>query len=194
VNPGGGSSNAVTFTIASAAIVFSASRAFDGSDNAMNSFNIWVMNPDGSGAKPLSQLTATGTDSVNAIWSPDGSKILFDSLRALDGSDAGNNPNPNSSPTDNIWVMNADGSGAQPLTRLTAVAAFSQGAVWSPDGSKIAYHSQRALDGSNNGTFGGPFNSGTLNIWVMNADGSGATPLTKNTSKGVATFSPEWRP
>jgi Tol biopolymer transport system component len=182
--PGGISSNAVTFSIAPAAIAFTSRRAFDGSNNGNNTLNIWVMNTDGSGAKPLSQLTATGADSFSTAWSPDGSKIEFDSLRALDGSDA-TNTNSNNGSTDNIWVMNADGSGAKPLTRLTASGADSQGAVWSPDGSEISYHSRRVLDGSDNGSF-----NGTLNIWVMNADGSNAKPLTQLTAPGADSILP----
>jgi Tol biopolymer transport system component len=190
---GGSSSNAVTFSIAPDTIVFSSNGALDGSNNANanNTYNVWVMNPDGSGAKPLTQLTAKGADVNGTVWSPDGSKIEFDSLRALDGSDAASFNSQNNS-NDNIWVMNADGSGAQPLTRLTALGANSQGTAWSPDGSQILYHSGRALDGSDNATFNGIFN-----VWVMNADGSGSKPLTHLTrlfAFGGGSDNPIWSP
>ena len=57
--PGGGSSNAVTFTVPAATIAFQSLRALDGSDalNTNSVQNIWTMNPDGSGAVPLSRLT-----------------------------------------------------------------------------------------------------------------------------------------
>jgi Tol biopolymer transport system component len=68
------------------------------------------MNADGSNAVPVTKLTA-GSESSLATWSPDGSKILFNSNRPLNGSDgppiAGN-----------IWVVNADGSNPTPLTTL----------------------------------------------------------------------------
>ena len=56
--------------------------------------------------------------------------------------------------------MNADGSGQ---TRLTTDPGVDYAPTWSPDGSKIAFHSDR---------------SGTLQVYVMNADGSGLTQLT----------------
>ena len=156
-------------------ITFGSGRALDGSDaiNAPNqTFNIWVVNADGSGTTALTKLTANNADSFGPVRPPDGSKIVFNSGRALDGSDAAN-----SNVTFNIWVMNADGSGATPLTKLTASGANSSVSAWSPDGSKITFQSGRALDGSD------AVNANdTSNIWVMNADGSGATPLTKLTA------------
>lgn len=154
-------------------IAFPSGGALDGSNAANNdsTSNIWVMKADGTGATPLTKLTALNSDCFAAAWSPDGSKIAFISGRALDGSDAAN-------PNDirNIWVMNADGSGVTPLTRITALA-LTTAPVWSPDGSKIGFASARALDGSNAANT-------TLNIWVMKADGSGLTALTKNTVGG----------
>ena len=167
-------------------IAFASARALNGSDaaNTNETFNIWVINADGSGATPLTKLTAAGARSGGSVWSPDGSKIAFTSARALDGSDA-----VNTNSTFNVWVMNADGSGAIPLTKLTA-AGTSNSVAWSPDGSKIAFESQRALDGSDT------FNTinGVFNIWVMNADGSGAIPLTKLTVQGSDNFDPAWLP
>jgi Tol biopolymer transport system component len=104
--------------------------------------------------------------------SPDGSKTVFVSARALDGSDA-----LNTNKTENIWVVNADGSGAAPLTKLTAAGASSSSPIWSPGGTQIFFVSQRALDGTDAANA-----NTTRNIWVMNADGSGAAPLTKITA------------
>jgi dipeptidyl aminopeptidase/acylaminoacyl peptidase len=56
-------------------------------------------------------------------WSPDGSKIVFDSYR--DGNLE-------------IYVMNADGSSQ---TRLTNNAFTDYDPAWSPDGSKIVFTS-----------------------------------------------------
>ena len=162
-------------------IAFSSGGALDGSNaaNTNSTGNIWVVKPDGTGATPLTKLTALRSDSFSPTWSPDGSKIVFLSGRALDGSDA-----ENTSGIQNIWVMNADGSGATPLTKITALA-LSTAPVWSPNGSKIAFASARALDGSNAANT-------TLNIWIMNADGSGLTALTKNTVGGNE--APVWSP
>ena len=109
-------------------------------------------------------------DCFGPVWSPDGSRIAFVSARALDGSDA---TDPND--TSNIWVMNADGSGLTPVTRLTAAGAASTAPVWSPGGSKLAFESSGALDASDN-----PNTNITVNIWIMNADGTGLAALTSS--------------
>jgi Tol biopolymer transport system component len=167
-------------------VAFKSSRALDGSDAANNSSNtnIWVVNADGSGtAIPLTKLTAG--NSFYQAWSPDGNKIAFASQGALDDSDA-----LNTNSTFNIWVAKADGSGAAtPLTMLTALGALSFQPVWSPDGTKIAFASLRAFDGSNN-----PNTNLIQNIWVMNADGSQPTPLTQLTAADAASFDPVWSP
>jgi Tol biopolymer transport system component len=162
-------------------IAFTSSRALDGSNSANNAGNVWVMNADGSGAKPLTQLTASGVINFEPVWSRDGTKIAFASSRALDGSNASNG-------SLNIWVMNADGSGAKPLTQLTATTLSDQ-PVWSPDSSKIAFASSRALDGSNNAN-----PNETRNIWIVNADGSGAKALTQITALGAESGQPVWSP
>ena len=165
---------------ASGAIVFTSSRAVDGSDASNSATNIWVTNPDGSGTRPLTALTALGASSASPAWSPGGAKIAFESFRALDGSNA-------SIPAVNIWVMNADGSGLTPLTSLTAQSVNSLHSAWSPDGTRIAFDSTRALDGSNAiGT--------VVNIWVMNADGSNAKPYTTLTASMASSVSPAWSP
>jgi TolB protein len=79
-----------------------------------------VIDANGSG---LQQLT-TGPDYAGR-WSPDGQKILFDSLR--DGNYE-------------IYVMNADGTGQ---TNLTMNAAADYHGIWSPDGRQIAFGSSR---------------------------------------------------
>ena len=64
--------------------------------------------------------------------------------------------------THEIYIMNADGSG---LTRLTNYPGNDSSPAWSPDGSKLAFASER---------------DGNLEVYVMNADGSIPTRLTNN--------------
>ena len=74
-----------------------------------------------------------------------------------------------------IYVMNADGSNQVNLTNNPALDAAP---VWSPDGSRVAFASDR--DGGNR------------NIWVMNADGSGLVKLTNfSGGAGYPTWSPD---
>jgi VCBS repeat-containing protein len=109
----------------------------------------------------FTNLTNNGATDTRADWSPDGSKIAFDTNRD------GNNE---------IYVMNADGTG---LVRMTNNSADDSQAAWSPDGSKITFMSNR---------------SGTYEIWVMNAsDGSGLTQLT-NVGGSTVSGQPVWSP
>ena len=86
-------------------------------------YEIYLTNTDGTGQTNLTNNAAS--DQIPA-WSPDGSKIAFESTR--DGS------------TSEIYVMNADGSGP---TRLTNNSADDYWSSWSPDGKKIAFVSSR---------------------------------------------------
>ncbi len=102
-------------------------------------------------------------------WSPDGSKLIFVS-------------------NNNIWVMNADGSGAKPLTNLPAkFSPVVSSPVWSPDGTKIAFQYTDIVESTDSGL------RKTPNIWVINADGSGTTPVTHWQSGGVGGRL-AWRP
>lgn len=73
-----------------------------------------------------------------------------------------------------IFTMDADGTDK---TRLTFTRAQETWPAWSPDGSKIAYVSNRP----------DPFQD----VWVMDADGGNRTRLT--THDGFDAF-PEWSP
>lgn len=166
-------------------IAFLSNRALDGSDNlnSNSTTNIWVMNPDGSNLQVLAPITAPWVSTSTHSWSPDGTKILFVSDRALDGSDA---QNPNG--VSNIWVMNEDGSNLRPLAPTTVAWTYNINPAWSPDGTKIAFASDRAFDGSD-----APNLNNSNNIWVMNADGSNLQVLSPITARAHS-YEPAWSP
>lgn len=64
-----------------------------------------------------------------------------------------------------IWVANADGSEAR---QLTASPGIDRSPSWSPDGTRIAFASDR---------------SGPAEIFVMNADGGDQRRVTSNTAR-----------
>ncbi len=157
-------------------------------------FDIWTIQPDGSGNVPL--VTDAANDQGGS-WSPDGTKIVFRSDRTgagdiyianADGSnqvrlttDPAQEAHPSFSPDgakiafvrkdpdDEIFVMNVDGSGVERRTTNTVPDA---GPEWSPDGSRIAY-----------------FAAGNV-IHVMNADGSNQHELVP----GGGSVGPQWSP
>ena len=80
---------------------------------------------------------------------------------------------------DEIFVMNADGSGQTQLTFATA-PVDNFGVAWSPDGKQLAFASDRNHDGDSE-------------IFLMNADGSNVRQLTF-TSVGTEDQGPHWSP
>ena len=119
---------------------------------------LYSVNPDGTG---LARLTWSGTGEQHPSWSPDGSRIAFESSADRGGS---------------IHVINADGSNDRRVSPDTYNSIDTE-PTWSPDGSQIAFASTRPLNDS-------------WHIWVMNADGSGLRQLTSEFSTGPA-WSPD---
>jgi dipeptidyl aminopeptidase/acylaminoacyl peptidase len=83
------------------------------------STNLWVADTDGK--KPPRQLTTTTKSDRHPRWSPDGTKILFESSRSGETQ---------------LWVIDLAGGEAR---QLTTIATGAGNALWSPDGKKIAF-------------------------------------------------------
>jgi|GEM_PF-4988010 len=82
--------------------------------------------------------------------------------------------------TTDIWIMNADGSNPRPLT---ADPARDWDPVVSPDGTRIAFASDRTNVAGARGV--------NWEIWVMDIDGSNLRPVTANPAQDL---SPGWSP
>ncbi|MDE0131266.1 MAG: hypothetical protein OXQ32_03250, partial [bacterium] len=121
--------------------------------------NIFVMGADGAN---LQQVTHGGGS--NPVWSPDGTRIAYESIGSIDQSFF-----------TTIFTVNADGTNPEQLGSMPALARKP---VWSPDGSKIAYQTDASditVDGDG--------------IFVMNADGTDAVQITDESDSG-----PFWSP
>jgi dipeptidyl aminopeptidase/acylaminoacyl peptidase len=88
--------------------------------NRTGTYDIWVMNADGSSQQPLTQGPA---DDRRPSWSPDGKWIVFDSDRSGERD---------------IWIVSANGGEPIQVTHDPASDSFP---AWSPDGQHIAYYS-----------------------------------------------------
>jgi len=133
-----------------------------GPDNGYTG-HIYAMNSTGGGE---SQLTH-GQGESSPAWSPDGSKIAF----------AARNDDPPGNGLANyeIYVMSSDGTS---LTRLTTDPAVDNSPAWSPDGSSIAFLSNRV------GLY-------SIGVYSMNADGSGQTKLAGGSTFGGLDWQPK---
>jgi Tol biopolymer transport system component len=92
--------------------------------NASGSFDIWVMNSDGTGRENLSIKSHDPNGEFKEQeprWSPGGNKVAFRS---------------NKSGCMNIWIMDADGSNDYNLTNINL---FEIGAFWSSDGARLYF-------------------------------------------------------
>jgi hypothetical protein len=125
---------------------------------------------------PPTNITNSPTEiDDDASWSPDGQKI------AWTAHDVGDDPLV--IPSQDIYVMNADGSGRVNLTNNFPVE--ERGPSWSPDGTRIAYMCRVGDPPLPGGT-------PTFEICVMNADGSDPRRLTfNNLPDGTPSWSPD---
>ncbi|MEM7799538.1 MAG: protein kinase [Chloroflexota bacterium] len=110
-------------------------------------------------SRAVAQLTASPDGDLGPSWSPDGERIVFHRRFGLGRQE--------------LFMINADGSGETQLTTLSAVSQFP---AWSPDGSKIAFHSNA---------------NGVYDIFVLDMTTGELSTITNSQNN---TFFPDWTP
>jgi Tol biopolymer transport system component len=140
---------------------------------------VWIrsMRPDGSDRRDVTSPVA-GRFELPGSFSPDGRTLAFTrgTYRDLDRRGRAHN-------TQAVWVMRPDGSDAKEIAERAADPAFS------PDGSRIAFATDRDQNGSL--SYGDRVFYAS-EIYVMNADGTRPRRLTSTRARNEA--QPAWMP
>jgi Tol biopolymer transport system component len=138
-------------------------------------FDVFTSRLDGS---DLRRLTDTPGYDAEATISPDGSTIIFTSLRDGDLD---------------LYTMDADGNN---VTRLTDELGYDGGAFYSRDGKRIVWRASRPSNEEELADYQTLLETSAirpmnLEVFVANADGSDARQVTSN---GHANFAPYFFP
>ena len=141
----------------------------------LDRYDIYTVNRNGSNLK---RLTRYDVYTAEGVLSPDGSRIVFTSLKDGDLE---------------IYTMNADGSDVK---RLTNTPGADGGAWWSPDGKQIVYRANHPSDSTELKAYRDLLEQrlvrpSRVELFVMNADGSNQRQITH---LGGANFGPSWTP
>jgi hypothetical protein len=131
--------------------------AFDAfPDGRLARAQIFVMDRDGSEVRQLTSNSKGQNGARYASWSPDNSQIVYFSDQEAFSWD--------------IWLMNADGSGQQNLTK--GRVDFPKGPRFSPDGRRIMFYAND--EGPPVDSRRGPDSE----LWIMDRDGGNLRQVT----------------
>jgi TolB protein len=138
---------------------------------ALDDYDIYAVGTDG---QEMQRLTSTPGYDAEATLSPDGKTIVWTSVKDGDLD---------------LYAMNLDGSKPP---RLTSEIGYDGGAFFSPGSRRIVYRAAHPTDQAEIDTYKDLLKQslvepGQLEIFVMNADGSGQRAVTSN---GASNFSP----
>ena len=123
---------------------------------SLNGNSIMLLYLENGAIRPLTNLWVA----THPVWSPDGRRIAFVGR-------------PDNTINDRVYVMNADGSGATPITTVTD-STLDLDVDWSPDGKHLVF---TRLNGSE------------TRIFMMDPDGKNLVQLTT-----VQSSMPRWSP
>jgi Tol biopolymer transport system component len=146
----------------------SLSIVFSAKNDAKSTFDIWRINIDGGGLRNLTYFL-NESDEKDPSWSPDGSRIVFASNRGAEGQYKLYTIDSRSFDTN---VQDAN------ITLLPDQVGNNYHPVWSPNGTSIAFVSDRA---------------GKRNIWMMPFPGSKAVKLTNGQDDAFPSWSLDGR-
>ena len=123
----------------------------------------------------LQRLTVSSGYDAEATVAPNGKTIVFTSVRDGDLD---------------LYSMNIDGTGVR---RLTDTVGYDGGAFYSPDSKRIVYRAQHPDHADEREAYQALLSrnlveAGNLEIFVMNADGSGQRQVTANGASNFAPF------
>ena len=137
-------------------------------------FDIFRAGPEGENLK---RLTDTPGYDAEAVYSPDGERIVFTSLRTGDLE---------------LFMMKPDGTGVE---QLTDTPGYDGGAFFSRDGEWIVWRASRpqgqALEDYRALLADNLIRPGKLELYIMNLANREPIQLTDN---GAANFGPYWHP
>lgn len=142
---------------------------------ALDDYDIFAVRMDGQG---VHRMTHTPGYDAEATISPDGKSIVYTSVRDGDLD---------------LYAMNLDGSHVR---RLTDELGYDGGAFFSPDSKRIVYRASHPTDPAAVADYKALLaqqlvEPGNLEIYVMNADGTGKRQVTRN---GASNFAPFFHP
>ena len=144
------SPNGATIAYSAATPQFDGSVCQTGQNGSFCTNRIFLAAVDGSGVQ---QIGDPALDVRGPAWSPDGSTIAF----------GGGNASPAIGV--HLYLMDADGTNVRQLSDVVGSDWAFVRVDWSHDGTKIV------------GQAGATDNIADWDIWVINADGSGATTV-----------------
>jgi hypothetical protein len=140
------------------------------------SYNLWIMNLDGTNRLALTQNLPLNEDSFNPTFSPDSLILYFQSKAPVLGV---------TSQSSNIWKVDVTGANLLPLTSQTGLGLDSTQPDISPDGKSIAFTSSMPISG---------MSALSTNIWTMDTAGGSLEPLTLNTASLLNSRDPSFSP